>query len=110
MKSIYISGPYTAASREEEDINIAAAAIRASDYLRKGYAVFCPHTHSAIIDREHNVGNLLGWCDWLTLDLFWLAKCDAIHMLPGWENSKGAGIEHMMAKALGLEIIYEEDH
>jgi hypothetical protein len=31
---------------------------------------------------------------------------EAIVLLPGWENSKGAQAEHRLAVALGLELIY----
>ena len=104
MKSIYISGPYTAPDRKGEDKNIRAAARVAAGYLRDGWAIFCPHTMTTLIDREFNSDRAIGYQGYLTLDLYWLAKCDAIHMLPGWWGSKGARIEYLMAKALGIEI------
>ncbi len=104
MKSVYISGPYTAPDREGEDKNIRAPAFVASVYLSAGWAVFCPHTMTAPIDREFNEDQGITYDDWLTLDLYWLKKCDAIHMLPGWRQSKGARIEYMAARALGLGI------
>lgn len=33
-------------------------------------------------------------------------ECDGVVMLPGWEESKGANIEHGLAKMLGLQITY----
>ena len=30
---------------------------------------------------------------------------DAVFMLPGWRNSRGACIEHQLAVGLGLEVI-----
>jgi hypothetical protein len=101
MRSVYIAGPYTAPDREGEDAHIKQAAEVAAEYIGAGYAVFCPHTHSCTIDRgvRH-----FDWDTWLTLDLYWLGKCDAIHMLPGWRDSKGAKLEYIAAKALGLEI------
>lgn len=40
-------------------------------------------------------------------DLAWIcAEADAVALLPGWEESKGANAEKATAEALGLEVIY----
>lgn len=40
-------------------------------------------------------------------DLQWIAsEADALVMLPGWENSRGARAEHALAVALDLKIMY----
>lgn len=39
-------------------------------------------------------------------DLDALQQCDAIALLPGWENSKGAMAEKAVAEWLGLEVMY----
>jgi len=40
-------------------------------------------------------------------DMTWIAThADGIAMMPGWEHSRGAMVEHMLAVALGLEIKY----
>jgi hypothetical protein len=36
-----------------------------------------------------------------------LIDSDAIYMLRGWEQSKGARAEHAVAVWIGLEIIYQ---
>lgn len=42
----------------------------------------------------------------LGADLAWIcAEADAIALLPGWRNSKGATAEHATAVALGLRVI-----
>ena len=104
MKSIYIAGPYTASTPELEAQNVRNAAEVAYKYIKKRWHVFCPHTMTTYIDIEFNKDKSLTWEDWLILDIYWLAKCDAIHMLPGWRDSKGATLEYMVAIALGLEI------
>lgn len=49
------------------------------------------------------------WTDYMKLDITALIQCDAIYMLQGWESSKGATLEHHIAKELGLKITYQED-
>jgi hypothetical protein len=100
MKSVYVAGPYSGA----EDVNVLRAAEVAADYIKRGWIVFCPHTHSNIIDRKFNKDKLITYEDWLILDLYWLSRCDAIHMVSGWRLSKGASLEYLVAQALGKEI------
>ena len=43
-------------------------------------------------------------------DIAALLDCTAIYMLLGWENSKGARLEHSIADTLGLELKYESEN
>jgi hypothetical protein len=43
----------------------------------------------------------------ISRDIDLLLNCDSIFMLEGWENSKGAQVEHALANYLGLKIFYE---
>ena len=47
--------------------------------------------------------------DYMAVDMFLLTKCDAIYMISGYEKSKGALAELLMAKSMGLEIYYESE-
>ena len=38
-----------------------------------------------------------------------MSLCHAAYFCRGWENARGCRIEHEVAKAYGLDIIYEED-
>lgn len=47
----------------------------------------------------------------LKRDFEWLVRCDAIFMLPGWESSKGANAELLVARMTGMEVfVLEWDH
>lgn len=43
--------------------------------------------------------------DFIDVDLTLLSKCDAIYMLEGWEDSKGAQLEKHYAEVVGLKVI-----
>lgn len=96
----------------------------AAAYLRsRGYDVFNPAERD--IERHGGVdiskGNATGseeqsakehgfnLREALGDDLAWIcAKADAVCLLPGWENSKGAVAERATAIALGLEVFEYE--
>jgi hypothetical protein len=42
----------------------------------------------------------------LRADIRELTSCDALALMPGWENSKGANLELHLAHRLGLKIIH----
>lgn len=37
-----------------------------------------------------------------------MSKCDAVYFCKGWEKARGCKIEHEIANAYGLAIIYED--
>lgn len=49
------------------------------------------------------------WIEHMCVDLKMLYYCDAILMLKGWEESRGAYLEHEMARVLGKAIMFEEN-
>lgn len=46
------------------------------------------------------------WSDYMRKDISALVQCDSILMLPGWQFSKGAGLELYIASILGFTIYY----
>lgn len=93
-KRVYIAGPMTG----YPDCNFAAFHAAAERLSAAGWKVFNPAENFGgrkDLPREA----------YLRLDLAVLAQCDAIAMLPGWEDSRGAKLEYLVARELGCTII-----
>lgn len=93
-RRIYISGPMTG----YPDCNFAAFHAAAERLAGAGWKVFNPAENFGgrkDLPREA----------YLRLDLAMLAQCEAIALLPGWEDSRGAKLEYTVARELGCEII-----
>jgi len=63
------------------------------------------HGHEVMNPAEINPDHTMPWKECMRRDIAALVTCDAIALLPGWEASKGATLEHHIAQALGLEIV-----
>lgn len=61
--------------------------------------------HEAINPAEINPDPTAVWAECMRADIAQLVTCDGIAMLPGWENSRGAKLEHHIANALGMDVI-----
>ena len=46
------------------------------------------------------------WVDYMVEDIALLFGCDAIVMLPDWQQSNGARIEHAIAKMRNMVVLY----
>ena len=98
MKKVYLSGKINGLGEDEYRDNFAQAAMDALAFFPgEQVTIVNPATLPAI----HNT-----WADYLIRDLMLLKDCDAIVMLPDWEDSKGAMTEHAFAEGMGLEIHY----
>lgn len=90
---IYISGPMTGRKFYNK-----AKFMRTENLLtRPGVEVVNPA-------RGHFCGS---WEQYLRKDIIKLCGCDRILMLKGWRASRGARLEHSIAKKIGMEVAYE---
>lgn len=97
MMKVYISGPMTG----YEDYNFPAFDDAAQKLTAFGHEVINP--------ADNGVVDGWSWSDYLRLDLRLLTECDAIVLLPGWAQSRGARLERHVAKELGLiETVWTE--
>ena len=93
---IYVSGKYTG----DIDANIAVATAVAVTLWELGHAVICPHANTAHFEDAGKIT----YEQFIAGDLAMIARCDALVMVPGWEDSKGARAEWAYATSLGLPI------
>lgn len=116
--NIYVAGPM----RGRPEFNFPAFDAASKRLREQGHTVFAPNEKD--IDRHDgvdiSVGNLTGSIDQassqhgfslreaLRDDMVWICEhADAIYLLDGWQDSKGAAAELALAEALGLEVIFE---
>ena len=96
-KRIYVSGPMTG----YEDHNFPAFHAASERFRETGWRVDNP---------AENFGGRtdLPRAVYLRADLAMLARCDAIALLPGWQESRGATLEAVLAAELGLRFFDAE--
>lgn len=92
-RRIYISGPMTGLP----DFNYPAFHRMAAKFRAAGFEVENPAENPGFDD----------WAGYMRHALTQLLTCDAILMLDGWENSRGAKIERDLALTLGMTELVE---
>lgn len=97
---IYVAGPMTG----YENFNYQAFDDAATRLRALGYSVLSPSE----IEGDEGAGSRT-WDWYMRRALTMLLQCDAVAVLPGWQESKGAVIETELAKKLGMQV-EEEPH
>lgn len=95
MSSVYISGAITGVKNYKKNFE------RACNILEPRFSVVI---NPAEIEGE----NYWTWEDYMCECMKVLPYCTHIFMLKGWEKSRGANIELLVANSMGLTVIYEE--
>lgn len=95
-KHIYISGPMTG----YPELNYPAFNTIENKLLSDGWLVENPATIGVIEGAE--------WDDYMAASLLQIGKCGAMYMLKGWQMSRGACLEQLIAHSLNFKIIYED--
>lgn len=97
---VYVCGPYSHSTIDQRMKHVQTARECGIELFRMGHYPLIPHTMYEGL--EHVEG--LTWDMFMAADMQWLNACDAICLLPGWHNSKGACMEESQARALGLFV------
>jgi hypothetical protein len=101
MKKYYISGPISLGGTVAPESNIDKFHVAATRLRSLGLFVINPVEN--IADKNTS------WADYMRCDLRLLLTCHGIVMLPRWEESKGARLEHHIARELGMSIRFIEE-
>lgn len=91
--TLYLSGPMTGIL----DFNFPMFDRVAATLRHRGWRVVSP------ADFGHKPGDT--WESHLQRDLFLVGQCDALVQLPGWEESKGATLEHLVAERFSKHVL-----
>lgn len=92
---VYLAGPMTGLP----DFNFPAFHAEADVLRAQGLTVINPAEHGIVEGAE--------WADYLRHDIAGLVSCERIHLLRGWEKSKGAQLEVRIACDLGMAITHQ---
>ena len=104
MKRVYVAGPYNA-DNVIDVLNNMRRGIRISvELLVHGFAPFCPW-----LDYNFQLQAELTIKQFKDFSMAWVQVSDAIFMITGWENSKGAIAEKEEAERLHIPVFYDLD-
>lgn len=95
---IYVAGPMTGLP----DFNYPAFRAAARQLRENGWSVYDP--------TENDDGSQgKPWDFYLRASVRQVSVCNAIALLPGWEDSKGANLELYVAMTLGMKVYFYID-
>lgn len=102
-KIFYLSGPMSGLP----EYNYPAFD-RAAERLRaKGYTVVTPTEVGPNLEAKYGAERFsLSYQQYVSANIIALLDCNAIILLPGWRNSRGAKLERHIAMVLGFDEFY----
>lgn len=84
-KVIYVSGKYTGNPDQIKE-NIAVARSYSMRIWELGFIALCPHLNTMHFERDCGCD----YEDYMDGDMVLVERSDAMFMIPGWKDSKGA--------------------
>lgn len=105
---VYVAGPMTGYPM----LNFLAFFRAERDLASQGYSVINPAKNlggnTAVECLDAHIENPMKWEDYLRIDIATLLDCDAIYLLRGSHNSRGAKLERLIAEGLGMTVMVEK--
>ncbi|WP_420114537.1 DUF4406 domain-containing protein [Pseudactinotalea sp.] len=96
MSTVYIAGPMSGLP----DFNYPAFRAAEGELRRAGHEPLNPADAEALNDT----GVPQAWAWYMRHALGMVIRAEGIALLPGWERSRGATLEHLVALQLGMDI------
>lgn len=97
-KVVYIAGKFRAKTHWATEQNIRKAEDMAMQVWQAGMIAFCPHVMGRFLDKTVEDSVILPMARAV------MHRCDAVLLVPGWEDSEGTQDECFDALQLGIPI------
>jgi hypothetical protein len=93
-RTAYIAGKITGLPQNDvkEKFNLVAMQLAAMGY----------HVVKPVSVYDHTKT----WDDAVRSDIKQMLECDEVHLLPDWQDSRGAQLERDIALRLGMQVVY----
>ena len=98
MQKVYIAGPMTG----KHDFNYPAFDRLSLEWEHRGWAVINPANS---FNRNQNLTH----GEYIRAAIHLILQADALALMVGWEDSRGAKLEAAIAQTLGLPVYQAED-
>lgn len=95
---VYVAGPFRAENAWEIEQNIRRAEALALEVWKLGLAAVCPHANNRFYQGAASDDV------WLAGDLAILERCDALLLVPDWQDSEGTLEEIDHAREQGIPV------
>lgn len=102
---VYLAGPYTAPTRAGVEVNIRAAEDVGIEVARLGAFPVLPHANCA----RPEFSDVQPYTFWIDGTMALMFACEAVLMLPNYQQSPGACGELSAANSAGMPVFYSLD-
>jgi hypothetical protein len=106
MKLVYIAGPYMGTDYHQTEQYITYAREWADKLARAGHAFYAPQLNTAHFDA---VAPDVPKYFWQEMNLAILHRCDALLLVPGWDNDEETKRDMHYAETWGIPIVVDID-